>query len=363
MLMTVTWIFVVGLGTLLLLAGFSALSHLWARAKYGYPTQPDCVEFIHLPDGWSLGAERHFAKGERKGVVVTCHGMIGNHFNMDLGDGCSMVQHLKQHGYEVWNVDLRGTGHSRLHQTPHNPTPDWSFDDHVRYDIPAFLDAITSRAGVEQIHWIGHSMGGMIMYAYLGCNPEETRIASLVAISSPATWTSSLTFTLGTRLGQFLIKLFPYIPLHYALGTVAPYLFRAPIGGPLCYPPNLSTHELRRSTFVILESFSVSLCRQFARMYQENTFNSEDGTVNYRELLPNIKTPTYLLTGVRDKVAPPQALEWVYEQIGSSNKKLHIGGRKHGDSIDHCHASIAFSQHASQDTYPRLVEWLTEQSP
>lgn len=362
MVMTLVWSAAIGLSVVLALVGLIALIHLWGRAKYGYPTKPDCVEFVHLSDGWSLGAERHYAKGERRGVVLTCHGMMGNRYNMDLGEGVSLVHYLKEQGYEVWNIDLRGTGHSRFHAIPHNPTPDWCFDDYVNSDIPAFLEAVTERAGVEKVHWIGHSMGGMIMYAYLGTHPEEKRLSSFAAISSPATWKRSFIFSAGTRLGQILVKFVPYLPLHYAFKTVAPFLFRAPVPGPLCYPPNLSTHFLRRSAFVIMESFSVSLAKQFSRMYQKNTFDSKDGSVDYRKHLSNITTPTCLITGVRDGVAPPESIEWVYEQISSPCKEIHIGGREHGASLDHCHASIVFSEQGARDTFPLLARWLDDRS-
>ena len=43
----------------------------------------------------------------------------------------------------------------------------WTFEDYVQHDAPAALRVVLRESGAAQVHWVGHSMGGMIAYALL----------------------------------------------------------------------------------------------------------------------------------------------------------------------------------------------------
>src|SRR3990172_6019586 len=58
----------------------------------------------------------------------------------------------------------------------------WTFDDHVRLDVPAALAAVRAATGAAAVHWVGHSQGGLIGMAASAAFPE--RVASLVALGA-----------------------------------------------------------------------------------------------------------------------------------------------------------------------------------
>jgi pimeloyl-ACP methyl ester carboxylesterase len=132
------------------------------RCRLGEARQAPRVDRIALEGGWSLAVARHPAEGPRRAVVVTCHGFNANRGNMDLSSGASLVEFFCQHGFEVWNVDLRGYGESRARSVAEGGPSDplWSFDDHASRDVPAILAHITKNRKLMRfigwgIRWVG----------------------------------------------------------------------------------------------------------------------------------------------------------------------------------------------------------------
>jgi pimeloyl-ACP methyl ester carboxylesterase len=72
------------------------------------------------------------------------------------------------------------------------------------HDVPAILDAVCASTGHDQVDWVGHSMGGMLLYTTLVQWPD--RVAAGVTIGSPATfpapeWQHKALAHLGWALG------------------------------------------------------------------------------------------------------------------------------------------------------------------
>lgn len=83
-----------------------------------------------------------------------------------------VTPHLTPH-YTVINYDLRGHGTS--------PMPEGTFD---LDDLVNDLERVRERTGIEQAHFAGHSLGGMIGPAYARKHPE--RVLSLGLLSTAA---------------------------------------------------------------------------------------------------------------------------------------------------------------------------------
>src|SRR5919106_6749300 len=94
---------------------------------------------IEADDGFPLVIERLAPPSDapRCGPsVVLCHGFGGNRFNFDLDERHSLARHLVREGFDVWLVELRGHGRSKL--APHAPASrrSWNMDPHVEMDLP-----------------------------------------------------------------------------------------------------------------------------------------------------------------------------------------------------------------------------------
>jgi polyhydroxyalkanoate synthase len=141
---------------------------------------PAEVVKVQTEDGWTLDLRHYPGDGP---PVVLVHGMGANHYNWDFTESISLAHTLSERGWDVWVPELRGDpgslGPSR------RASRNYTFDDHARFDLPAHTDAVLSASGESQLFWVGHSMGGILLYAATRDYPEK--IAGGVAVCSPFT--------------------------------------------------------------------------------------------------------------------------------------------------------------------------------
>ena len=104
-----------------------------------------------------------------KGAVILVHGFAQNRFTWDL-PGRSLPRFLAGQGWDVFNVELRGHGQSRIYGAPRAER----FEDHVEHDIPAVM-RLAEHAGHRNVLLVGHSLGGAICYAVASNHPERVR--------------------------------------------------------------------------------------------------------------------------------------------------------------------------------------------
>src|SRR5262249_3588950 len=149
-----------------------------------HAARADELRFATTDDGWQLALHRYRpVETSRRHPVVLCHGMGANHIGFDLAPEVSLSRRLAALGFDVDAVDLRGHGGSEpaKFRGPHR----WgfSFDDYLYRDVPAALAKVLATSGAPAVHWVGHSMGGILLYAQLAAL-GSAKLVSGVAIGS-----------------------------------------------------------------------------------------------------------------------------------------------------------------------------------
>ena len=93
----------------------------------------------------------------------------------------SLPHYLSAAGCEVWAFDLRGHGKSK--PPPEEPVA-WDLNSYVFQDAVAVIHHVREETGAASVHYVGHSMGGMIGMA-LAAHPSTTHlIQSVCALGS-----------------------------------------------------------------------------------------------------------------------------------------------------------------------------------
>src|SRR5688572_3629564 len=123
------------------------------------------VDYVTTQDGWKIALHRHHGT-KRRFPVLLVHGLASNYRNMDFPiKDLSLARFLSQHGFDTWIVDLRGSGLSKKKFLRYR----WYFDDFVFQDLPAAVEQIMKVTKAPRLHWIGHSMGGLLAYPFAQC--------------------------------------------------------------------------------------------------------------------------------------------------------------------------------------------------
>ena len=137
--------------------------------------------------------------------VIMQHGLLDGAFTFLILAEDSLPKKLCDEGYVVYLPYIRGTQFSRSHLDYDSGLTskywDFSFDHMAAYDVPANINFVKNRDGVEKVYYIGHSQGTLTFFLAYMNNPEfmEKNIAKFIALG---------TVPNVNNAQHFLIKLF-----------------------------------------------------------------------------------------------------------------------------------------------------------
>ncbi len=327
-------------------------------------------QIIETQDGWHLAAYR-YERHSKRAPLLLIHGLGTNRYDVDFPDeSISLAKYLYRKGFDVWVLELRGAGKSR----PMSPfkrakswvRPDWTFDDHVFRDVPAIVNYIKKATGHKSFHWVGHSLGGALIYAVVQTMGNKVcRSASTIA-SAMNSHAKPGFAQLLIKIEDRLLKWVPIIPGKYLafLSSARFTTLAAPLLDNFYFSlDNIEKKTLRLASRIAVENISVPLFLQMHRWYQENHFASLDGQFSYHQSLDKIKAPWLVLAGSVDGLTPLPDVYFGYDQIGSKKKKFIVFGREFGYQADYGHLDLVLGRYAPQEVYPEVLAWIKEHDP
>lgn len=294
--------------------------------------------------------------------VILVHGVATNHLCLDLVENGSLARHLAQQGFDVWALDMRGHGDSR--KPPKGvSTSARSFDDYVKHDAPAAIRYVKDQTGADGVAWVGHSMGGMVAYAYLGAG--GTGIDVLVAIASPGSMRQHGLLRLTAEMGP-AVALFPQV-YSRGFGKMHAAVFRgwSPFHfDNLVYDrDNLTRDERKLLAATALENLSRAEVKSFSAWSTRDRFASDDGTVDYAAGFSRITVPALLVSGTADRIVPPANVQFVMGRLGSPDKTHRVFGELSGDARDWGHVDLVSGRLADAEIFPEIAAWLDARDP
>ncbi|MBI4962586.1 MAG: alpha/beta hydrolase [Desulfomonile tiedjei] len=339
------------------------VSYFW-NWYYASPTSQDETHFIRTKDGWPLAIHRYRADKPTIGhPVVLCHGLSSNRYSFDLPSGPGLARYLSKSGWDVWVPELRGSGMSARPGLGYSDVPyAWGFEDHLREDVPAIVDFVLEKTGSPSLHWVGHSMGGMLIQAHLaaGGNPP---VASAVAIGSPADFTKVKANDLKSLLkAKPLLQLIPLSPLGIVARLGIPLVPRVGLG--FFNAANVEPEISRKTVALAAEPLASSkLWLDFSRFVEAEKFANELGEP-YLTNLPSSKVPLLRIGGAKDMLAPPDSLipDFAREE-SSAESRCTVLGKASGCEEDYGHVDLMVGLRAASEVFPLILQWLTDHDP
>lgn len=340
--------------------------------------------FTKTSDGWTLSLYRYKPATieAEKNPVILCHGFNYNNYLWDLDEKHSLARYLKEKGYDVWAINLRGSGDSSkptlsnlrslikfqvgkilktIFRAPMNINKfSWSIDDHIERDLPAIIDLVRSETGRKKITWIGHSMGGMAMYAYLETMGPE-KIERLVTISTTA--------KVPQPPNKFLARIAKQRPITKAsllINTTVASQVRNITLGTVKLPweelfynaENMDRLTTIRMFRKAIDDTSPGVISQFSDAVRDGDLKSFDKKFNYTKNLRRVDIPVLLIAGAADKMATPKAVEHAYREISSRDKEFRVFSKANGYSADYGHCDLILGKRSEEEVYPFIYNWL-----
>lgn len=325
---------------------FSPRLRPWAQLKRTLPPAERLDVFAI--DGQRLALFRVPAKGTPRAPVLLLHGLAANRFAFHW-PGRSLAAFLSERGFECYVGELRGAGESLALQ------PTWDFFEYLERDVPALLGAVRQRSGFAKVHFVGHSMGGLLMMCH-ALTGGAAGLLSGVAIASALDYSSGGSGFEGLQQLKPLLERFTSLPYGAAMQLVAPFL-----GGP---------HD-RLARF----NFSLGNCEvDTVRAVHANVFGPlpprlllslepslQAGGMKARTGLPFLSLaggstlPMLFAAASDDQQCPLQGLEATARAL--RGQVLHFG-RKHGHALEYGHFDLLLGRFAPTDVWPPLAQWL-----
>lgn len=308
-------------------------------------------------DGWELSLVRYRAVGEAKGPpVVLCHGISANERNMDLDDEHSMARWFAAHGREAWTMSLRATGMSDGPDAAKGRGP-ISFDDYWQHDLPAVIAYVQRVSGAAQLDYAGHSMGGMVLYAYLSQGGQGIRAAATLGSPTRLDW--------GTRVEAVALAVGPLIAAKGAQlpGALGAHVLAPFQGGDdpvqrLFYSPEstaLVTWQ-RLLTYGTADTAGGTAI-QLMELMKTGRFGSADGQHDFRADMAKITTPIIVVAGRLDRIAVAPAVKDGYRALGGPKEWLLIT-RANGAAGEYGHMDLVIGERAGDEVWAKILAFL-----
>ncbi|GBF97908.1 hypothetical protein Rsub_10263 [Raphidocelis subcapitata] len=228
----------------------------------------------------------------------------------------------------------------------------WTIDTHVEKDVPALLRFVLRESKAPQAHFLGHSMGGMILCGVMArVDTTTARIRSCIAVGS------------GLFLEESWWRLFaPLMPLSRLMWTI-------PSGGLLRAYSRLMLGPWRVPYVDMLYFYPsnvdrrtahVGVMRQITTAFGARGLTSSDGKIVYAEpaRLGRVTAPVMFLVGDTDRMCPPSGARKTWEMFGSRDKRFVCMGPSAGFDSHYGHFDPLIGKKAASEVFPLIADFL-----
>jgi len=329
---------------------------VWMEAQFPEPMLADETHTVVTEDSWPIRLYRRTPAGGGGEPVFLPHALGANHLNYEVPVGHSVVDALVEAGYDCWTMDYRG---DRSCPAPKGMSRrNTHVDDYLTKDVPAALQHIRETTGYDQVHWIGHSMGGMLLYAYeavFGCEHiasattfgspigfKDTRVKNAYLVALLAAYCPPLLSAAirgGSPFARFVKPQIPGLPInwdnmHEGIDTQAHYnMLEVPPGG---------------------VSFDMN------RWAMSQDWKMLNGALDVSAELRKSKLPLLAFFAPQDPFVNLDDAQDFMDNLPTEDKAMVVLSKEEGCEADYNHCDIPFSPNADVEVFPHVIGWLQE---
>eukprot|EP01097_Dermamoeba_algensis_P005870 TRINITY_DN3698_c0_g5_i1.p1 TRINITY_DN3698_c0_g5~~TRINITY_DN3698_c0_g5_i1.p1 ORF type:complete len:322 (-),score=66.50 TRINITY_DN3698_c0_g5_i1:59-1024(-) len=316
-----------------------------------------------------------------------------NRLGFDMGGNrVSLAKWLAQKGHDVWALEMRGSSLSfHPNYRKDRSVRQYDFDTYIERDLPAAISFILQKTGSKKLHYVGHSMGGMLLYSYMSlAKSHMDQIASGTTIGTSITFYQSssryadfLPFKSFAEKVPFLVEIFvPHGLVSKLVAAFVGYWNDSPIEFFQCNPSNTDADIVRKLYKFGFHSIPVKLMFQLAStitdpMGMKNRAGEKCYLQGYVEQINQMVEanqirdvpPVMLLGGTKDVQCPPVAIErmagYLKEVYPEEKLRVQFLGKSHGHEDDYGHFDLLVGKRVEREVFPEIEFWVNkaESSP
>ncbi|KAL5748849.1 hypothetical protein ACOSQ2_026146 [Xanthoceras sorbifolium] len=358
---------------------------------------------------WHLALWRYLpsSKGpKRNHPLLLLSGIGTNAIGYDLSPESSFARFMSGQGFDTWILEVRGAGLSTpglqseevkqpLNAGQWSVTPqlfdlqkrlstsledfwkelnlivknNWDFDHYLEEDVPAVMEYIRTLSKTKdgKLLAIGHSMGGILLYAMLsryGFEGKDPGLAAVTTLASSLDYTSSksslkLLLPLADRIQALNV---PVVPAGALIAAAHPFATRPPYVLSWLKPQISAEDMMHPELFdkLCLNNFCTipsKLLLQLTTAFREGGLCDRSGTFFYRDHLGKSKVPVLALAGDQDLICPPEAVYETVKLIPEHLVRYKVLGEPTGPH--YAHYDLVGGRLAVDQVYPYIIEFLT----
>lgn len=260
-------------------------------------------ERIELPDSDFLDLDWSFSNSTPHKVVILIHGLEGNAQRAYIAGS---AKQLNSNGYDVCAINLRTCSgeQNRLYRSYHSGATE---------DLDAVIQHILARKNYNEIFLKGFSLGGNLTLKYLGEGrdiPKEVKAA--MAVSVPCSLYSSCKELLKSKNIPYAIRFKKH--LMEKLKEKQKH-----------FPEKISNVDIN----------NIITLKDFDDIYTSRAHGFKNALDYYEKcsclpFLPNIKTPTLLLSAENDSFLGPECFPY---KEAENNPEFYLEVSKYGGHV------------------------------
>uniref|UniRef100_A0A1J3CEA0 AB hydrolase-1 domain-containing protein n=2 Tax=Noccaea caerulescens TaxID=107243 RepID=A0A1J3CEA0_NOCCA len=247
---------------------------------------------------------------------------------------------------------------------------DWDFDNYLEEDVPAAIEYVRAQSKPKdgKLFAIGHSMGGILLYAMLSRCAFEGREPCLAAV---ATLASSVDYTSSDSALKLLIPLadpaqalsVPVVPLGALLAAAYPLWTRPPyvlswLNDLISATDMMHPEQLEKLVLNNFCTIPAKLLIQLTTAFREGGLRDRSGKFYYKDHLSRTSVPVLALAGDRDLICPPVAVEETAKLFPENLVTYKELGEP--DGPHYAHYDLVGGRLAVEQVYPCITEFLSQ---
>ncbi|KAB2032088.1 hypothetical protein ES319_D05G347800v1 [Gossypium barbadense] len=246
---------------------------------------------------------------------------------------------------------------------------DWDFDHYLEEDVPAAMEYIRAQTKPKdgKLLAIGHSMGGILLYAMLsrcGSEGREPRLKAVVTMASALDYRCSKPLKVLLPLADPAQALnVPAVPFGTLLAAAYPLASRPPyvLGwlNDLISAEDMMHPELLEK--LVLNNFCTiptKLIMQLTSAFGDKGLCNRSGKLSYRDHLNKSNVPVLAIAGDQDLICPPEAVEETAKLFPENLVTYKLFGEPHGPH--YAHYDLVGGRLAMEQVYPCIVQFLSQ---